>query len=778
MRQFGLTKYRDRQRKLRENGLSGETRACRQIMKKVVPGVGEELEREFTFFSDSKNNPPAFLMYVFDFDPWELGFIATKALFDCMDEMPKLQQVGVKIGKAIENVARRRYFEENRGRWDEYLLSKKQKPFKGHRQTAMELFFEEEEKHEKYNDYIRFRAWRPHLKVTLGLWLFEKIRMFTGLFEIFYVSTPNSSHHSVKHVRPTSQFCDWIQRYDKWKELMCPTYLATNDKPLDWIDSKIGGYDHDGDLPTSFVKYRDDASGMEKLYASVNAIQSVKWQINPEVLEVATKSWEQGLCLGGMPVNEEHKVEKWYDGDTEGVAFSEWKANKRRALEHNLRMRGKRMRTGKTIYIANWYARNLKDGFYFPHNIDYRGRVYPLPALVNPQGDDLGRNMLMFAKGEQIVDEEDFKWVCVHGANMYGKKGTYDERVRWIKSREECILASAGDPFAEQWWCDASDPWGMLAFCFEYAKWKREGYGYTSYLPVHQDASNNGIQMMSLLLRDEKIGRKVNLVPDAPMGDMYEEIIENVRKELRARRSKCAYAAAWFKFGVSRKYSKPIVMAKPYGAEGYTNVDVLTPIYEEEVENSYRPFTKGENLRAIRYLTQMIQEEVDKLLPDHMALMKWIRSLYTGGEMVWTAPHGYKVRSVNWSYKKVHFQTVVNGLLDKCYVLEPDTVDVKRIRRALVANYIHSLDASVVHRVAEQMEFDIGFVHDSFCCHAPNVKKLKRTLLQTYKEFFSRNLLEELSLEVSKNQKTESKSTPQFGSLDVSQITRCQYVFH
>ena len=174
------------------------------------------------------------------------------------------------------------------------------------------------------------------------------------------------------------------------------------------------------------------------------------------------------------------------------------------------------MRTGKTIYIANWYAKNLKDGFYFPHNVDYRGRVYPLPALVNPQGDDLGRNMLLFAKGEQIVDEEDFKWICVHGANMYGTKGTFEERVKWIKSREECILASAADPFEEQWWTDASDPWGFLAFCFEYSKWKKEGYGYVSYLPVHQDASNNGIQIMSLLLRDEKIGRKVNLIPDAP----------------------------------------------------------------------------------------------------------------------------------------------------------------------------------------------------------------------------------------------------------------------
>lgn len=778
MRHFGLTKYRERQRILREHGHAGESQACRRILKKVVPAVGAELERQFDFYAEPKNNPPVFLMYVMDFDPQELGFIALKTMFDIMDELPKLQNVGFKIGKAIENVARRRYFEENRGRWDEYLLTKKQKPFKGHRQTAMELFFEEEEKHERHSDFIRFQLWQPKHKITLGLWLFEIIRQHSGLVEIFYVKNSANAHHSAKHVRPTKDFTNWIQRYDRWKELMCPTYLATTDKPMPWEDTRVGGYDHNGDLPTTFVKYREDSKGMEKLYATVNNIQQVKWQINTQVLEVATKSWEQGLCLGGMPDNEELKVEKWYDKSTAKIPFDVWKTNKRRALEYNLSLRGKRMRTGKTIYIANWYAKNLKDGFYFPHNVDYRGRVYPLPALVNPQGDDLGRNMLLFAKGEQIVDEEDFKWICVHGANMYGTKGTFEERVKWIKSREECILASAADPFEEQWWTDASDPWGMLAFCFEYAKWKREGYGYTSYLPVHQDASNNGIQIMSLLLRDEKIGRKVNLIPDAPLGDMYEEIIERVREKLKENRSKCAYAAAWYKFGINRKYSKPVVMSKPYGAEGYTNVDVLTPIYEAQVKDSYRPFEDGENLRAIRYLTKMIQDEVDDMMPHHMILMKWIRSLYVDGEVKWKAPFGYEVRSVNWSYKKLYFMTAVNGLIDKCYVHEPDKVDIKRIRRALVANYIHSIDASVVHRVAEQMEFDIGFVHDSFCTHAPNVNKLKRTLLKIYKEFFTRNLLEELSLEVSKQQKTESKSTPQFGTLDVSQITRCQYVFH
>ena len=144
--------------------------------------------------------------------------------------------------------------------------------------------------------------------------------------------------------------------------------------------------------------------------------------INDEVLQVASKSWREGLCLGGMPTNEELPVEGWFEGDTESDEFINYKARRRRAIEHNLSLRGRRLRTTKTVYMGEYYQKNRPNGFYFPHNVDYRGRVYPLPSYVNPQSDDLGRSMLLFAEGHQIVDEDDFKWIRVQGANSFGIK--------------------------------------------------------------------------------------------------------------------------------------------------------------------------------------------------------------------------------------------------------------------------------------------------------------------------------------------------------------------
>jgi DNA-directed RNA polymerase len=37
--------------------------------------------------------------------------------------------------------------------------------------------------------------------------------------------------------------------------------------------------------------------------------------------------------------------------------------------------------------------------FYFPHNIDFRGRVYPVPPHLNHMGNDISRGLLLLGKG-------------------------------------------------------------------------------------------------------------------------------------------------------------------------------------------------------------------------------------------------------------------------------------------------------------------------------------------------------------------------------------------
>lgn len=98
--------------------------------------------------------------------------------------------------------------------------------------------------------------------------------------------------------------------------------------------------------------------------------------------------------------------------------------------------------------------------FYLPHNLDFRGRAYPLPPHLNHMGNDLSRGLLLFAKAKPLgtyptrfrrryrgtdgcAGERGLRWLKIHLANLYGyDKATFDERVVWVDQRIEQIMAS------------------------------------------------------------------------------------------------------------------------------------------------------------------------------------------------------------------------------------------------------------------------------------------------------------------------------------------------
>lgn len=57
--------------------------------------------------------------------------------------------------------------------------------------------------------------------------------------------------------------------------------------------------------------------------------------------------------------------------------------------------------------------------FYYPYNMDFRGRVYPIPAHLNHIGSDMGRGLLVFADGKPL-GARGFYWLQVHLANLSG----------------------------------------------------------------------------------------------------------------------------------------------------------------------------------------------------------------------------------------------------------------------------------------------------------------------------------------------------------------------
>lgn len=132
-----------------------------------------------------------------------------------------------------------------------------------------------------------------------------------------------------------------------------------------------------------------------------------------------------------------------------------------------------------------------EDGFYYPHNLDFRGRAYPMHPHLSHLSSDLCRGILEFAEGKPL-GRSGLKWLKIHLANLYGggvEKLSYDRRLGFVESHLHDIFDSAERPIdGKRWWIDAEDPFQCLAACMDLSNALKSSspYSVISHLPVHQ----------------------------------------------------------------------------------------------------------------------------------------------------------------------------------------------------------------------------------------------------------------------------------------------------
>lgn len=150
----------------------------------------------------------------------------------------------------------------------------------------------------------------------------------------------------------------------------------------------------------------------------------------------------------------------------------------------------------------------MGDTFYFPHNVDFRGRAYPLPPHLNHIGDDLSRGLLKFGESRPL-GERGLRWLKIHISNLYGyDKASFDDRVVFVDQHLPEIYDSAEKPLeGGRWWTKADDAWQCLAACMELRNALESGdpHAYESNLPTHQDGTCNGLQHYAALGGDPAI---------------------------------------------------------------------------------------------------------------------------------------------------------------------------------------------------------------------------------------------------------------------------------
>lgn len=634
-------------------------------------------------------------------------------------------------------------------------------------------------------------------RVQAGIKMVELVSEATGLFVI---EPERHSKGIIYKVRPTETCQLWLDRQHARCELLEPILMPMVVRPRRWRTPFWGGYLTKRPglrlLKQWDTPYHDELRhvDMPDVYRAVNNIQNVPWRINRRVLDVMREVWDGGGSLGGLPRRDDLPRPPRPDtADTDEVALKSWKAASAEVHEENARLLSKRLAMSQRLWIGQKFVD--EEAIWFPHELDFRGRVYPIPVGgPHPQSDDAGKALLEFSNGMPL-GETGPAWLAIHIANLFGvDKVPFEERIDWVMANHDAIMDSAESPLdGQRFWATADSPYSALAACFEWAGYTNEGPEFVSHVPVALDGSNSGLQHFSAMLRDPVGAKAVNLLPSERPQDVYMQVAD--RAEALVAADGGPEGDLWVG-KVTRKIAKRPCMTYCYSATRFGMQDmVLSTLREIDAQNAAEgkpPHLNGaDNYDAARYQSHILWEAISEVVAAASTAMEWLRNAAkiageAGLPIWWTTPLGLPVlqayRSVHARRLEVHYG---GRRLSLTMAVDGDEINRRAQANGIAPNFVHSLDAAHLMAVANAAEeeglVDLAVIHDSFGTHAANAGRLSMLLRETFVAQYEINRLEafrdELAAQLPPELAEKLPPLPPLGSLNLSDVLASEYMF-
>ncbi|KAI9503261.1 hypothetical protein BX070DRAFT_252646 [Coemansia spiralis] len=433
---------------------------------------------------------------------------------------------------------------------------------------------------------------------------------------------------------------------DSIVSIMTPRHLPMLVPPRPWLTYNHGGYLTQNEPCMRFKDNHEQlhllkqASNDDRLYtllSGLDALGQTRWAINRSVFAAVSKVWNSGREMADIPPStfSTPEPQKPEDIETDKMARAKYYAELRewrnsRANQHSIRCD-----CNYKVEIAKAF---LNHPMYFPHNIDFRGRAYPIPPHFNHLGNDLCRGLLIFHEGRPIT-KRGLYWLKIHLANLYGKdKLSHDERLEFIDAHEKDIMASADEPVpdafingepnaARPWWIDAENPWQALASCIEYAAALRSPNPeeYVSHLHIHQDGTCNGLQHYAAMGRDTKGAIEVNLLPSDRPQDVYAGILNVVMRLVEEDSKDGVSEALILKDRLTRKIVKQTVMTNVYGVTLIGARDqIAARLREVKDDNGQHVFDILQVNQLAMYVAKKIFASLGEMFTQAQQIQNWL----------------------------------------------------------------------------------------------------------------------------------------------------------
>ena len=573
--------------------------------------------------------------------------------------------------------------------------------------------------------------------------------------------------------------------------------------PRPWKGMYEGGF---LESPTSFLRVKNQETAqreyieaaaargdLDQFFAGIDVLGRTAWKINEEVFQAMLGAWNSGEAIANLPPVEKAFAIPPKPSDTATPTEKYfWYQNLRKIESERGGLHSNRCFQNFQMEIARAYR---DETFYLPHNVDFRGRAYPIPPYLNQMGADNARGLLLFAKGRPL-GSSGLRWLKIHLANVFGyDKASLTDREQFATLHLEDILDSANNPLTGQrWWLKAECQWQCLATCVELKKAfeSEDPSSFVSHLPIHQDGSCNGLQHYAALGGDLAGAKQVNLEPGDKPADVYTGVAELVKAEIKKEADAGHEMAKILLDRVTRKVVKQTVMTNVYGV---TFLGAIRQVRKQLEE--YMPDLGEKRLfgQAATYIARKIFKGLGAMFSGAHDIQYWLgdcvyrinsslspaqlkklteepksastttkrprRSSKTrrSGQIldpaafrstiIWTTP--LKLPVVQ-PYRVNKGRRVKTNLQD-IILEEPSVADAVNRRKQLQAfppNFIHSLDAT--HMVlsalkANELGLTFSAVHDSFWTHASDVDALSTLLRDAFIRMHSEDIIGRLAVE-------------------------------
>ncbi|QWK78588.1 DNA-directed RNA polymerase [Ochrobactrum sp. BTU1] len=801
---LGKDRYWARTKKDIEKDRGAGTQTGRYLVQQVIGPLAGGIK---LFVDDAYSGRPgpravaAKLIKDMDFEV--VAYLAVRALISRLLFKPNVPMLGLArlIGNSIEAEARFASFEATAPALYNTIDRNLTKTGATPSHKALVL------KYAMGKNDLPWDSWTRTDCIHLGMKLIELCQEYSGIIEFAEQQVTFSGAYKSQYlVNFTPKVDEWVKQSLVKGADFHPLYLPTIIRPKPWTSLEGGGYYSNAVKPLRLVRGMRKAhrklleeADLSTVFAGVNAIQETPWQINTSVLDVMQQLAKTNSSIAGMVPEDDLKLpDKPHDIETNEEALRTWKWAARDVHVANIRLRNDRLKQEQLLDLAERF-RN-ENAVYFPHTLDFRGRAYPVPQALNPQGSDPVKALLRFTEGKPL-GEHGKRWLAIHGANCFGvDKVPFEDRVAWVHENSYEIWKCAMEPLDSLWWTEADSPWCFLAFCFEWAGVHHAGEAFVSHLPVALDGSCNGLQHFSAMLRDPVGGAAVNLIPSDRPQDIYKQVADVVLGKLKvfangededseeaAQKSRWAYA--WRHFGIDRKVTKRPVMVLPYGGTARSCLKYVDEAVREKIAGG-KEHNLGEELgQAVAWLSSLVWSSIGDVVVAAREAMDWLQgaarvAAKENKPLSWVTPSGFIVYQAIFNTRLHRVKTKVAGdLLYFGDLQETSKINPNKQATSLSPNYVHSMDASAMMLTVAHM-WKAGFrsfamIHDSYAVHACDTQMLSDVLRQEFVRMYRVNPLVAFKhrIAVTLEDPDKLKDLPASGTLQIEEVLKSAFFF-